>query len=71
MKHYSWDDKKWHWRWLKGAFNQPRDVLRNAAKPFVSLHRSVLERLTQSTDYKLVNIPNYEKTLRSTFKIEN
>jgi len=71
MKHYNWDDHKWHWRWLIGAFNQPRDVIRNAGKPFVSIHHSVIERLAQSGDYKPVNIPNDEETLRSKFTIEN
>jgi hypothetical protein len=71
MKHYSWDDHKWHWRWLIGAFNQSRDVLRNADKPFVSIHQSVLERLKGQTDYRPVNIPNDEETIRSTFRIEN
>jgi uncharacterized protein (DUF2235 family) len=70
MKHYSWDDKKWHWRWLKGAFNQPRDVLRTAGKPFVLLHHSVLERLKQLSDYKPANIPNDQQTLRTNFRIE-
>lgn len=71
MKHYNWDDHKWHWRWLAGAFNQSRDVLRNADKPFVSIHQSVFERLNGPTNYKPRNIPNDEATLRSTFKKEN
>jgi len=52
MKHYNWDDHKCQWRWLIGAFNQPRDVMRDAGKPFVSIHHSVIERLVQSGDYK-------------------
>ena len=71
MKHFNWDDHKWHWRWLVGAFNQPRNVLRNAGKSFVLVHRSVIERLNGSTNYKPVNIPNDESILRSTFQIEN
>lgn len=71
MKHYNWDDHKWHWRWLAGAFNQPRDVLRNAGKPFVSIHRSVIERLSGSMSYKPVNIPTDELALRSKFQIED
>ena len=71
MKHYNWDDHEWHWRWLFGAFNQPRDVLRNAGKPFVSIHHSVIERLNGSTNYKPVNIPNDAASLSSQFKIEN
>jgi uncharacterized protein (DUF2235 family) len=70
MKHFNWDDHKWHWRWLIGAFNQPRDILRNAGKSFVSIHRSVLTRLTQNSDYRPVNIPNDEATIRSKFQIE-
>src|ERR1051325_6473830 len=42
MKHYHWDDHKWHWRWIVGAFNEPRDVMRNAGNSFVSIHGSVL-----------------------------
>jgi len=71
MKHYSWDDKKWHWRWLIGAFNQPRDIQRNAGKPFVSIHHSVIQRLNQMNDYRPVNIPNDEETLRGMFRIED
>ena len=71
MKHYNWDDHKWHWRWLIGAFNQSRDVLRNAGEPFVLIHHSVIERLNGSANYKPVNIPNDESTLRSKFPIEN
>jgi uncharacterized protein (DUF2235 family) len=71
MKHYSWDDHKWHWRWLIGAFDQPRDVMRNAGKPFVSVHHSVLERLKQNSEYRPINIPHDENTLRATFQIEN
>lgn len=71
MKHYSWDDKRWHWHWLIGAFNQPRDILRNAGKPFVSIHHSVLERLKQKSDYRPINIPNNEMTLQTMFQTEN
>jgi uncharacterized protein (DUF2235 family) len=71
MKRFSWDDKKWHWHWLKGGFNQARDVLRNANKPFVALHQSVLDRLKQCPDYRPRNLPHDEAILRSTFAIEN
>ena len=71
MKHYNWDDHGWHWRWLIGALDQPRDIQRNAGKPFVSIHHSVLRRLKQRDDYRPVNIPNDEKTLRGMFQIEN
>jgi uncharacterized protein (DUF2235 family) len=71
MKRFSWDDKKWHWHWLVGGFNQARDVLRNADKPFVALHRSVLERLQQCADYRPANIPHDEAMLRSKFAIED
>jgi len=71
MKHYNWDDHRWHWRWLIGAFNQPREIQRNAGKPFVSIHDSVLQRLKQSNDYRPVNIPRDEETLRGRFRIES
>jgi uncharacterized protein (DUF2235 family) len=71
MKHFNWDDHEWHWRWLVGAFNQPRDVMRNAKKPFVSVHHSVLERLKGVSNYRPSNIPNDEDTIRTTFQIEN
>ncbi len=70
-EHYSWNDHTWHWRWLIGAFNQPRDVQRNAGNPFVSVHHSVLQRLRQMNDYRPVNIPNDEQSLRGMFPIEN
>jgi uncharacterized protein (DUF2235 family) len=71
MKHYSPDDGKWHWRWLVGAFNQPRDVMRNARMKFVFLHSSVVERLRRRLDYQPSNISNDEQTLRLQFQIEN
>jgi hypothetical protein len=33
MKRYSFDDRKTHWHWLKGAFNQPRNIERSAKEP--------------------------------------
>jgi uncharacterized protein (DUF2235 family) len=71
MKHFNWDDHRWHWRWLIGAFNQPRDILRNAGKPFVSIHHSVLARMRQNSDYRPINISDDETTIRSKFQIEN
>jgi len=47
------------------------DVLRGAAMPYVALHHSVIDRLKQISDYRPVNIPHDEATLRSTFQIEN
>jgi uncharacterized protein (DUF2235 family) len=70
MKRYSWADKKWHWHWLKGAYNQPRDIGRVASAPFVSLHQSVIDRLKRVVDYRPVNIPNDENTIRQTFTVE-
>jgi uncharacterized protein (DUF2235 family) len=70
MKHYNWDDHKWHWFWLIGAFDQPRDVMRNAGKPFVALHESVIDRLRNVKDYRPKNIPNDESELRNSFSIE-
>lgn len=71
MRRFSWDDKKWHWHWIKGGFNQSRRVLRSADKPFVALHHSVLDRLKQSANYRPPNIPHDEPLLRSTFQVEN
>jgi uncharacterized protein (DUF2235 family) len=71
MKHYRWDDRRWHWHWLIGAFDQPRNVERTAPMPYVALHESVIERLQGTADYRPVNIPNDEATLRSQFKIEH
>lgn len=71
MRHYDWSDGKWHWRWLIKAFNQPRDIVRNKGKQFVSIHHSVLERLRDCSDYRPVNLPNDEATLRSMFQIES
>jgi uncharacterized protein (DUF2235 family) len=70
MKHYSWDDHKWHWRWLIGAFNQPRDIVRNAGTSFVSVHMSVLERLNRNSNYRPGNIPHDEQSLRAQFQVE-
>lgn len=70
MKRFSFDDMKWHWYWLKGGFNQPRNILRSAKEPCVALHYSVLDRLKQYADYRPVNIPHDEATLRSTFQVE-
>ena len=70
IRRYSWDDKKWHWHWLKGAYNQPRDILRGASMPHVALHHSVIDRINRLERYRPVNIPHDEPTLRSTFKIE-
>lgn len=71
MKHYRWDDRKWHWRWLVAAFNQPRNVMRSAEKPFVSVHRSVIERLQGTSNYRPVNIAHDEGTLRAQFQVED
>jgi len=70
MKHFNWDDHEWHWRWLIGAFNQPRDIVRNAGKPFVAIHQSVLDRLRANAEYRPPNIPNDETKLREIFTIE-
>jgi uncharacterized protein (DUF2235 family) len=70
MRRFSWFDKKRHWHWLKGAFNQPRDLMRTAKEPHVFLHQSVLDRLKQRSDYRPVNIPHDEVSLRTQFQIE-
>lgn len=70
MRRFSFDDRKWHWHWLKGAFNQSRNLMRSAKEPFVALHNSVLERVKKCADYRPSNIPHDEAALRSTFQIE-
>jgi uncharacterized protein (DUF2235 family) len=70
IKRFSYDDNRWHWHWLGGAFNQPRDILRWGPKPYVALHNSVLERLKLVPEYRPINLPHDEATLRSQFHIE-
>src|SRR5437763_17132553 len=65
IRRYSWDDKQWHWHWLKEAYDQPRNVLRGPTMPYVALHNSVIERLNRVGSYRPVNIPHDEATLRS------
>jgi uncharacterized protein (DUF2235 family) len=71
MRRYSFEDKEWHWHWFKGAFNQPRDVLRNAGQQYAFIHYSVLDRLKNCARYRPINIPHDDATLRSKFQIEN
>lgn len=71
MRRYSFDDKKWHWHWLVGAFNQPRNIQRTAKETHVRLHQSVLQRVNLCPDYRPKNLPNDEATIRSIFQIEN
>jgi uncharacterized protein (DUF2235 family) len=70
MKRYSWEKKKWRWHWLKGGFNQERRVQRNADKPFVLLHQSVLDRRNRCPDYRPKNLPADDQSIRAMFKIE-
>jgi uncharacterized protein (DUF2235 family) len=71
IKRFSWTDKKWHWHWLIGAFNQPRYVERTAKEPHVFLHQSVLDRIKECPDYHPVNLPADEAGIRAMFKIES
>ena len=71
MRRYSFEDKKWHWHWLKAAFNQPRNVERSAKERFVFLHQSVIERVKKCPGYRPENIPGDEASLRAMFQIEN
>src|SRR6266446_10961135 len=71
MKHYNWDDHRWHWRWLIGALNQPRNLERTARESYVSLHQSVLDRIRQCADYRPKNLPPDEASIRAMFRIEN
>lgn len=68
-RRYSAADGKKHWHFFE--MNKPRNVLRDAAKPYVYLHSSVLDRLRQCPAYRPPNIPHDEPTLRATFKIES
>jgi uncharacterized protein (DUF2235 family) len=70
IRRFSWADRKWHWHWLKGGFNQQRDLERTASEPHVFLHRSVIERMQRRPDYRPSNLPNTEPEVRSKFKIE-
>jgi uncharacterized protein (DUF2235 family) len=71
MRRYSFDDKKRHWHWLFGAFNQPRNIQRSAKESHVWLHDSVLQRMKQCPDYQPKNLPQGEAAVRSMFRIDN
>jgi uncharacterized protein (DUF2235 family) len=66
-RRYSFADNHWHWGF---SFNRPRDVLRDAAKPFVYLHESVIAMLKAGVGYAPANLPHDEGALRATFQIE-
>lgn len=70
IRRFSWRDHQWHWHWLKGAFNQPRDIIRQANKPFVALHESVVQRFNQLSSYRPENLPATHQELRAMFSIE-
>lgn len=67
MRRYNWDTKQKEWRW---TFGQPRNAERDAAKPEVFLHQSVLDRLNGRNDYRPLNLPHAEPEVRETYKIE-
>jgi uncharacterized protein (DUF2235 family) len=71
MRRYSFDDKKRHWHWLVGAFNQPRNIQRSAKESDVWLHDSVLQRMKQCPDYQPKNLPQSEAAILSMFRIEH
>jgi uncharacterized protein (DUF2235 family) len=71
IRRFSWADKKKHWHWFNGAFNQPRDIIRVAKMPSVLLHQSVIDRIKAMADYRPENIPNDEASLRANFRIES
>jgi len=71
IRRYSFEDHKKHWRWLIGAFNQPRNVERSAREPHVFLHHSVLDRMQKYSDYRPNNLPPDEANIRAMFRIEN
>jgi uncharacterized protein (DUF2235 family) len=66
-RRYSFEDKQRHWHWFE--FSKPRNVQRAAAEPFVCLHESVIERIQRCPDYRPVNLPHDEATLRQVFRI--
>jgi len=65
MRRYNWDTKQKEWRW---TFGQARNVKRDAAKPEVFLHQSVIDRLKGRNDYRPPNIPHSEEESRALFK---
>lgn len=67
MQRYNWETKEMEWRWTLG---EPRNVQRDAKKPEVFLHQSVLDRLSRHTDYRPSNLPPIESEVRKIFKIE-
>ena len=67
-RRYSSADKEYHWHFFE--INKPRNVVRDANKPYVYIHASTLSRLRQCLEYRPPNIPHDEPSLRATFKIE-
>lgn len=67
MRRYNWDTKQKEWRW---TFGQPRNMERDATKPEVYLHQSVIDRLNDRSDYRPANCPGDEFQAREKYKIE-
>ena len=67
MRRYNWTTQEHEWRLTLG---QRRDAERDAAKPEVFLHQSVIERLKGRSDYRPSNIPHTEAEVRAKFQIE-
>jgi len=53
-RRYSSADKEHHWHFFE--INKPRNVVRDANKPFVYVHSSTLSRLQQCQDYRPPNV---------------
>ena len=70
IERFSWSDHRPHWRWLLGAFNQPRDIERAATQGHVFLHVSVLDRMNTSVEYRPTNLPRDAAEIREKFKIQ-
>jgi uncharacterized protein (DUF2235 family) len=64
---YNWETKKKEWRLSPGL---PRNAQRDADKPEVYMHQSVIDRLKDRSDYRPPNIPHTESEIRAKFKIE-
>lgn len=65
VKHYDSVTKQYIWHIPHG---QPRNVGRDAERPEVFLHQSVIRRVKDKSDYRPKNIPHTEAELRTLFK---
>jgi hypothetical protein len=68
MKRYNWERKETEWQW---SFGRRRNVCRDADKPEVFMHQSVIDRMKCRPGYRPPNIPQTEEEIRKIFKIES